>query len=228
MAASQVYAEITPRVKPVPAKSPLEMGKTMYLYNSGAKGFFLGANDWGTRASFADNGFKVRITQHLDENGAAVDGVVALKDSVESKKKWLNTFFDANGAMWVDLASQADTLFTLTNQGDEVYRLGSSQLNPANKPDSEGTQFVGAKNDGSDNKLYWNLTSDEGYVDWYFVNEDDYAKYLAEDSIYNAAENLRSLMITVTADGMNVDKYAAIYNDLTKTKAELEANFMPS
>lgn len=225
MAASQVYAEITPRVKPVPAKSPLEMGKTMYLYNSGAKGFFLGANDWGTRASFADNGFKVRITQHLDENGAAVDGVVALKDSVESKKEWLNTWFAADGAMWVDLASQADTLFTLTNLGDNVYRLGSSQLNPANKPDSEGTQFVGAKTDGSDTKLYWNLTTDDGYVDWYFVSEDDYAKYLAEDSIYNAAENLRALMTTVTADGMNVDKYVAIYNDLTKTKAELEAAY---
>ena len=91
MATAQVNAEITPRVKPAPAKSPLEMGKTMYLYNKDAKGFLLGANDWGTRASYADNGYKVRITQHLDENGVAVDGVVALKDSVESKKKWLNT-----------------------------------------------------------------------------------------------------------------------------------------
>ncbi|HCJ47039.1 MAG TPA: hypothetical protein DHV83_05705, partial [Prevotella sp.] len=225
MATAQVNAEITPRVKPAPAKSPLEMGKTMYLYNKDAKGFLLGANDWGTRASYADNGYKVRITQHLDENDAAVDGVVALKDSVETKKKWLNTWFAANGDIWVDLNNQADTLFTLSKQGDDVYRLGSSSLNPANKPDAEGTQFIGAKKDGSDTKLYWNLTTDDGYVDWYFVSEDDYAKYLDADSIYDAAENLRSLMVTVTADGMNVDKYAAIYNDLTKTKAELEAAY---
>lgn len=222
MATAQVNAAITPRVKPAPAKSPLEMGKTMYLYNKDAKGFLLGANDYGTRASYADNGYKVRITQHLDENGVAVDGVVALKDSVESKKKWLNTWFAANGDMWVDLNNQADTLFTLSKQGDDVYRLGSSSLNPANKPDEDGTQFVGAKKDGSDTKLYWNLTADDGYVDWYFVSEDDYAKYLDADSIYNAAENLRSLMVTATADGMSVDKYVAIYNDNSKTKAELE------
>lgn len=222
MATAQVNAEITPRVKPVPAKSPLEMGKTMYLYNKDAKGFLLGANDYGTRASFADNGFKVRITQHLDENGQPMDGVVALTDSVESKKKWLNTWFAANGDMWVDLNNQADTLFTLSKQGDDVYRLGSSSLNPANKPDEDGTQFVGARKNGSDTKLYWNLTTDDGYVDWYFVSEDDYAKYLDADSIYNAAENLRSLMVTAAADGMNVDKYVAIYNDDSKTKAELE------
>ena len=94
LAAGQVNAEITPRVKPAPAKSPLTMGTPMYLYNSGAKGFFRGANDWGTRASFADNGYRVKIAKHIDPaSGQAVDdGTVTLVDSVETKKQWLNTF----------------------------------------------------------------------------------------------------------------------------------------
>lgn len=225
LAAGQVNAEITPRVKPAPVKSPLTMGTPMYLYNSGAKGFFVGANDWGTRASFADNGYRVKIAKHVDpETHAAVDdGTVTLTDSVETKKAWLKTWFDKDGNMWVDLASQADTLFTLTNQGDDVYRLASSPQNPVNKPDTEGTQFVGAKKDGSDTKLYWNVTTDDGYVDWYFVSEEDYKKYLEDDSVYNAAEVLRAQMVVAQAVGVNIDKYTAIYNDLTKTKAELEA-----
>ena len=36
-----------------------------YLYNVGAKGFFIGANDWGTRASFsAEKGYWVQITKN--------------------------------------------------------------------------------------------------------------------------------------------------------------------
>lgn len=37
----------------LPAKAAFEVDQQLYLFNPGAEGFFLGANDWYTRASFS-------------------------------------------------------------------------------------------------------------------------------------------------------------------------------
>ena len=57
------YAQWT---KPAaPASVPLQTGETLYLYNPDADGFFLGANDWNTRASVSGTkGYKVCIEKY--------------------------------------------------------------------------------------------------------------------------------------------------------------------
>ena len=52
-----------------PAVQPMSVGEVVYLYNSEADGFLLGANDWGTRASVSPTlGHKVIL-----EAGTAAD-----------------------------------------------------------------------------------------------------------------------------------------------------------
>ncbi len=38
-----------------------QVSDTLYLYNTEAPGFFVGANDWNTRASAGSHGYKVII-----------------------------------------------------------------------------------------------------------------------------------------------------------------------
>ena len=45
-----------------PEQTDLKTGEELYLYNVGSKAFFLGANDWGTRASVSPtHGYVVNV-----------------------------------------------------------------------------------------------------------------------------------------------------------------------
>ncbi len=74
---------ITERTAPVPqTTAPVTDGETVqYLYNIASRGFFLGANEYETRASVCDTlGYKVKLTSTSDITGAS--GTIAILDSV--------------------------------------------------------------------------------------------------------------------------------------------------
>ena len=103
-----LYAQWT---KPAaPATVPLQTDETLYLYNPKADAFFLGANDWGTRASVnSTKGYKVWIEKYeLD------DVSYYLADSVETKSTVMYTFLDGVESIWVDRnkADDVEKLFT--------------------------------------------------------------------------------------------------------------------
>lgn len=61
-----------------PAVAPMTVGAELYLYNQGADGFLVGANDYGTRASVSPTlGHKVYI-----EKGTADGSCTLTKPSV--------------------------------------------------------------------------------------------------------------------------------------------------
>lgn len=122
-------AQVTERQKPVPQKSALQHGEPMYLYNVGSKQFFKGANDWGTRGSVGEAGYKVWVTPHLVD-GKWDDKSVILKDSVENLKAIKKVFQVGNGDVWVDANAQADTIWTAVPQADNIYRLAVGAGNP--------------------------------------------------------------------------------------------------
>lgn len=63
--------------KPVPAATEMVMGDTLYLYNTEAKAFLTGANDWETRASVsATGGHKIVIKEGKDENTLTIANLV--------------------------------------------------------------------------------------------------------------------------------------------------------
>lgn len=86
--------------KPVPAATEMVMGDTLYLYNTEAKAFLTGANDWETRASVsATGGHKIVIKEGKDENTLTIANLV-LKGSKAGQMSSLDCGGFDN--MWVD------------------------------------------------------------------------------------------------------------------------------
>ena len=90
---------------------------TYYLFNTKARLFFAGANDWNTRASVADHGYKVKFVVDQMET---FPGSYEFTDSVETKKAWLSTFSTADGlAIWVDNATETYRFWDVVEQPDD-------------------------------------------------------------------------------------------------------------
>ena len=52
-----------------PAVAPLSTNQSCYLYNKDADGFYVGANDYGTRASVSQtSGYEVKIEQGTESD----------------------------------------------------------------------------------------------------------------------------------------------------------------
>lgn len=226
------------RQKPVPAKTQLQYGEALYLYNVGAKGFFLGANDWNTRASYSDKGYKVWLTKHLNEDEVWDGKSVTLKDSIEvgsPKGKILMSWFanlDENNAedrgnVWVDWDGQADTLWTITPQGaEDIYRLSVGEGNITNNSLTYPNTAFGANlANSSDTKLYWCLDTsvETNALDWYFVTPADYEAYLEFMPAYEASIPLKAQLDLAKSKGIDVSAQEAVYLNESATVEEIEA-----
>lgn len=223
-AGTSVTAQVTERQKPVPQKSALQYGKAMYLYNVGSKQFFKGANDWNTRGSVGEAGYKVWLTRHL-EGGAWDNKTVIFKDSVETQKAIKMVWQAANGDVWVDCASQADTLWTIIPQNDNVYRLAVGAGNPNYNTGNSADMFLGTKaaEIATNTRVYWNLAAGaESFVDWYFVTATDYAAYQGAWEVYDASVSLKAVLDEARTKGVNVSAQEAVYNNAASTKEQME------
>lgn len=210
------------RQKPTPQPVELSYNTALYLYNIDSQKFFRGANDYSTRASVGDAGYKVWVRQHLADG--AFDGkTVTLLDSVETQSAKKLTWGAEGGAAWVDLNGQADTLWTVTAQGGLVYRISLSTLNAdaENWGMSESLYFGLNKNDAENTRLFWNLAPDTASVDWYFIDANAYGTQLAQ---YNKAEELRTeIAAAQTAGVADVSAAQAAYADESQTVEQLQA-----
>ena len=94
LACGSVHAALVAgvRQKPVPQVTNFQYGEVCYLYNTKAQGFWCGANDYGTRASVADEGWKVKLDEFTTSGG---NKAAILRDSVEtgSFKGWRKGWF---------------------------------------------------------------------------------------------------------------------------------------
>jgi len=132
-------------VAPTVQTEEMKLGEVQYLYNVGAKGFFLGANDYGTRASVSKTkGYKVQIkknwNEYMDDGVTPAEGATligySINDSVETKKGWYDLFVndDAEANMYVDRASQANyDNWMIEKKGDyyEITNQGSVSTIPS-------------------------------------------------------------------------------------------------
>ena len=88
---------------------------TMYMYNVAAKMFFVGGNDYNTRASVGIKGYKVIFVQ--------TDDGLELRDSVETQSAVKCTFSTEDAAaIWVDNSNETWRFWTVTENGDS-YRI---------------------------------------------------------------------------------------------------------
>ena len=111
-----VFAQWT---KPkAPASTPLAKGTTLYLYNPGADGFFVGANEWGTRASFSNTaGHKVILEASTDDANSYL-----ITNAADDADTFLPMYIKDVDGIWVDESGEntGDDLFTFTSAGISV------------------------------------------------------------------------------------------------------------
>lgn len=228
------------RLKPVPAKSALQYGEVYYLYNVGSQKYFLGANDWSTRASVGDQGWNVRLSQYVEDGAEWDNKTVLLEDSVlegNNKGKWLKSWFTTStvdgvtyldGGLYTDYNGQSDYFWTILPQANDVYRFAASEKNPnykAEKLPNEGASqlYVGFdKTLDGDTRLYAFLEADNA-VDWYFVTEEAYQAQQALLPAYNAAQALKEQIDIAKGKGIDVAAWTAIYENEASTIEALNA-----
>lgn len=216
LSATGASAEIVDGVRqqPLPSKSPLAYDTEMYLFNTGAKKFFVGGEPYQTRGQLADSPYRVQIT----DNG---DGTYLLKDYVLKFNEWRCTFADGwdsddedelpDGNVWVDNSGHEGRFWKITNVGDDIYNI---QIAPSvSYAETWPNTFLGVKKGGADALLYWNLTAEEGDVNWYFVNMSDLDAYTASLSAFKAAESLKAVIDEAKAGGIDVAEEEKIYLD---------------
>lgn len=178
---SQAFAGVAPKSSPVNLE-----GGVQYLYNVEAQGFFVGANNWTTRASISrTKGWQTTFTKNAD------DDLYTLRDLCESKgNKWFNVMCETTSAIYTDAGSQPGqhTWNVVTVEGD--YFMIANTL-------WEDTYLTWDVTDtgGDGNETICNMvvpsTLEEGSKAniWYAVSEHDYYVWLLETSLENAKEN---------------------------------------
>lgn len=216
LSATGASAEIVDGVRqqPLPSKSPLAYDTEMYLFNTGAKKFFVGGDPYGTRGQLADSPYRVQIT----DNG---DGTYLLKDYVLKFNEWRCTFADGwdsddedelpDGNVWVDNSGHEGRFWKINNVGDDIYNI---QIAPSvSYAETWPNTFLGVKKGGADALLYWNLTAEEGDVNWYFVKMSDLDAYTASLTAFKAAESLKAAIDEAKVSGIDVAEEEKVYLD---------------
>ncbi len=158
---AQAQAPEKPKAPDAPKASALVTDGSVeqYLFNVGAKGFFIGANNYGTRASIAtDKGYWVKMTA----NGETF--------TLANEAKGGNSA-DCQGVdqIWVDGAGRGgDGKWTITPiAGGSSFKLGNTNV--------EG--FLSILPSKNDTRLYMS-SAEEALDEWIAVSKEDYTSYI--------------------------------------------------
>lgn len=217
-----VWAE---RQKPVLTDYPVETieidGKSeYYMYNAGAKKFWVGANAWGTQASVGPTGWKVRFSQYTTA-GNEWDGKTVLFEDYAKNSSWLKAWFVAGDhIMYTDYNNQPDFLWCIQKVG-AAYRLSASELNPDATVAGNASLFVGIDATKKDSIVYSNVAEgDSMYIDWTFFSA---AAYDAALALYDDATLLGERIADAEAKGLDVAAQKQVYNNDKATAEEIAA-----
>lgn len=209
---------ITQRTAPtVTTTTPVIDGETVqYLYNVGAKSFFLGANEWNTRASVStDKGYKVKLTD--TSAGTGVSGTLSITDSVETQKAWKKTFAESQTGIWVDnnTGANCDTWVFTTTTGDN-FTITNNGI---------ADSYLGVVAGGGDTRLYLYTAETEDFVyEWAAVSVEAYEAYIPSIKVFNAAGVLLEKLQKADEEGVTtLDEYIAVYNNPEATLEDLTA-----
>lgn len=164
-AQAQTQAPEKPKAPDAPKASALvtDGSVVQYLYNVGAKGFLLGANDWNTRASFSlVKGYQFKVAKNSDDDN------YMLNDYVENQSAWKAVFADNDASIWVDNLGGANVKgWVITSLENDQFKIS----NPA-----AGAGYLAAVPSKNDTKLYLSEAAEAQDI-WIAVSEDDYATY---------------------------------------------------
>ena len=224
MAGTSAKAELVNGVRQRPNVAKTEtfqVDAEYYLFNTEARMFFLGANDWSTRASVGNNGYKVKIVQ----SEYAPEGSFEFTDSVETKRAWMCVFSASDaGAIWVDNNSETYRFWEFT-EANGKYRISNNDL--AGVVETVNGTFLGW-NGTDDTRLYFLNPATEGVgVDWVFVTEETYwawqETWASMQDQFEAAAELLTYLNAAQEKGINVAAETRIYQNEAATVKEINA-----
>ena len=207
------------------AETEWQMETTYYLYNVQARQFFVGGNDWNTRASVSPKGYKVKFHDPLD--AAPIPETVEIQDSVETKSSWLCVFStNDGGAIWVDNSTETYRFWNIENQGNGVFRISNQHL--AEMAEAIQGKYLGWNGNEGDTRLYFIDPATEGAgIDWQFVSEANYQNYqntweAMKDQFEKAAE-LKTFLDQAKEMKIDVADEEAVYLNEDATVDQLAA-----
>ena len=222
--------------KPVPAATEMVMGDTLYLYNTEAKAFLTGANDWETRASVsATGGHKIVIKEGKDENTLTIANLV-LKGNKAGKMSSLDCGGFDN--MWVDgdgrdgdglwhINKEADGAYTISNDNVTTGNLGVAESFKGKTGDTRCYIFDAEQTyeteDSNGDAVTLPSFSGAFWDKWAFVSPAEYEKVISGLLAYDAAEKLKKALDEAKAQYPSVDfsSIEAVYNNTSSTAEEL-------
>lgn len=214
------------RQRPNVAKAEkFQVDAVYYLFNTKARLFFAGANDWNTRASVADFGFKVKFINDPMETSP---GAYEFRDSVEKHKEWRSVFANDANDIWTDNSSETYRFWEVTEQPDGAYRISNNYMAASvGEGAFEGT-FMGWKGGDDNTRLYLVKPTDENVgVDWVFVTEETYNTWKtdwdAAKDVYNQAAELLTYIKSAKEKNIDVAAEVAVYENEAATVDELKA-----
>lgn len=214
------------RQRPNVAKAEkFQVDAVYYLFNTKARLFFAGANDWNTRASVADFGFKVKFINDPMETSP---GAYEFRDSVEKHKEWRSVFANDANDIWTDNNSETYRFWEVTEQPDGAYRISNNYMAASvGEGAFEGT-FMGWKGGDDNTRLYLVKPTDENVgVDWVFVTEETYNTWKtdwdAAKDVYNQAAELLTYIKSAQEKNIDVAAEVAVYENEAATVDELKA-----
>ena len=212
-----------------------------YLYNVEKKAFFLGANDWNTRASVSDTlGFPVKITYVVDTEAYRITDLVAKFSDwrdmfvVDQESIWVDNNNGANHDMWKIEPLDGGINFKIYN---DAFGRNVEETN------TEGSWgYLSAPLDLNDTRLYldswfaedeargkggsvWMSVTSEAYEAYVAGLKVGYPEYVAELARYNAAMNLKAVLDKAEADknGADLTEEKAVFADTTSSLEALQA-----
>lgn len=203
------------------------VGKAYVMYNVGAQLAWLAGNSYSTRASIGpwastegDVNYYSAAVVYFARTGSAEaqgEGVVELKNWVPKFSEFRSAFGgnSGDGDIWTDNNSRDDRFWTISDQGDNTYRIANFK--------NDGGKFLGW-NGTEDYTLYLLDTDTYGTgVDWQFYEVTEWTGYLEALEVYNKAEDLRTVIENAEKAGVDVSVAADVYNNTDATLAQIEA-----
>lgn len=203
--------------KPVPQTTQLKTvknvndGKVLYLYNSDYKGFYHGANEYGTRASVGNTGLPIKFVEQAS-------GKYAIYHT--TNKDYASP--DAADGIWVDGRRNNYNGWTITPTTGNYFKLAVPAVV------KNGT--FGILSTAFDTRL--NLLTPEAatngaqiYDTWAMVTPEEYQAWVTKNEIYLVAVKLGNSIKAAKDQFPKIDIKAeeAVYNNASSTKTEIEA-----
>jgi len=224
-----------------PEQTGFVADKECYLYNRDADGFYVGGNDWGTRASISQtHGYKVTISKYIDENNLWDYMSYYISSYVENgnmKDQIGYTYINENFNIWVDntINGSTNNLFTIEEQLDKTFKIGLSFRNTEYNSTTYKNTYLGVLTDRDDTRIYacspTSHSEENGYdfskigFNWYLVEADKYEAYVEAVKRYNSATELCTLIDSaknmVGIEDSVITTAESIYNDLSSVNETL-------